>query len=141
MITEKEAKSLMTKAHLGQIDRLGQPYYLHPFRVGSAGYAFGERVVGYLHDVVEDSDIDLSYLKSVGVPDNMLKAIDAITHPENEPPIDYINRCIDDPIARNVKINDIRDNWSLSNTSCLDIEKRKKLDKKYKLWLKILLND
>ena len=59
MITEKEAKSLMTKAHLGQIDRLGQPYYLHPFRVGSAGYAFGERVVGYLHDVVEDTDIDL----------------------------------------------------------------------------------
>jgi hypothetical protein len=43
MITEKEAKSLMTKAHLGQIDRLGQPYYLHPFRVGSAGYTFEEK--------------------------------------------------------------------------------------------------
>jgi hypothetical protein len=97
--------------------------------------------VGYLHDVVEDTDIDLSYLKSVDVPDNMLNAIDAITHPENEPPLEYINRCRDDSIARNVKINDIRDNWSLFNTSCLDIEKRKKLDKKYKSWLKILLND
>ncbi len=79
-----------------------------------------------------DIYIDLGYLKSAGVPDNMLKAIDAITHPEKEPPLEYINRCNDDAIARNVKINDIRDNWSLSNTSCLDIEKRKKLDKKYK---------
>lgn len=36
MITEKGAKNIMSNAHLGQIDRLGQPYYLHPFRVGSA---------------------------------------------------------------------------------------------------------
>ena len=78
MITEKEAKNIMSNAHLGQIDRLGQPYYLHPFRVGMAGYTFEERVVGYLHDVVEDTDIDLSYLKSANVPDNMLKAIDEL---------------------------------------------------------------
>jgi hypothetical protein len=94
-------------------------------QVGSAGYTFVKRVISYLHDVVEDTDIDLSYLNSVGVPDKLLKAIYPITHPKNEPSLKYINRCRDDPIARNIKINDIRDNCSLSNTSCLDIETRK----------------
>ena len=58
------AIELALSAHNGQFDtHNGRPYIEHPFRVMNAGHTLQEKIVGVLHDVVEDSDMTLTQLK------------------------------------------------------------------------------
>jgi (p)ppGpp synthase/HD superfamily hydrolase len=52
---------LMCKAHEGQIDKSGRPYYLHPLRVAMrlAHCTAVERHTALLHGVVEDTSLTL----------------------------------------------------------------------------------
>lgn len=50
-----EAARLLAEQHLGQEDKSGKPYILHPARVAERMNAPEEKVVGWLHDVVEDT--------------------------------------------------------------------------------------
>jgi len=50
----EDAIILATRAHADQVDKAGQPYILHPLRVMNAlSYPEG-RILGVLHDVLED---------------------------------------------------------------------------------------
>ena len=61
------AIELAISAHNGQFDtHNGRPYIEHPFRVMNAGHTLQEKIVGVLHDVVEDSDMTLTQLKESG---------------------------------------------------------------------------
>ena len=53
------AKALCRFAHEGQTDKAGAPYYLHPFAVADKVEREDEKIVAYLHDVVEDSNIGI----------------------------------------------------------------------------------
>ena len=48
------AIAIATEAHKGQKDKYGQEYLHHPIRVMNMGRNLKERIVGILHDVVED---------------------------------------------------------------------------------------
>ena len=48
-----KAISIAARAHLGQTDRIGQPYILHPLRVMFRVHSQTEMMVAVLHDVVE----------------------------------------------------------------------------------------
>ena len=48
------AIALATEAHKGQKDKYGQEYLHHPIRVMNMGRDLKEKIVGILHDVVED---------------------------------------------------------------------------------------
>ena len=50
------ALQIALDAHKGQVDLDGKPAILHALAVGMAGENLTEICVGYLHDVVEDSD-------------------------------------------------------------------------------------
>ena len=50
-----KAISLAIKAHEGQVDKSGMPYARHIMRVMAAGRTMDEKIVGVLHDVVEDT--------------------------------------------------------------------------------------
>ena len=49
------ALRIATTAHAGQLDRDGNPVILHPLTVGLMGHTDEEKMVGFLHDVVEDT--------------------------------------------------------------------------------------
>lgn len=51
-----KAISLTLKAHEGQVDKSGMPYAGHIMRVMAAGRTMDEKIVGVLHDVVEDTE-------------------------------------------------------------------------------------
>lgn len=51
-----KAIEIATKAHEGQVDKAGKPYIGHPLRVMNMGGTDDEKIVGVLHDVVEDSN-------------------------------------------------------------------------------------
>ena len=50
----EKAIKIAAEAHTGQVDKGGNPYILHPLRVMLSLETEEERIVGVLHDVVED---------------------------------------------------------------------------------------
>ncbi len=50
----ERAIAIAIEAHRGQYDKAGAPYVLHPLRVMLSLGSNVERIVGVLHDVVED---------------------------------------------------------------------------------------
>lgn len=54
-MTLATAISIATEAHAGQLDKYGAPYIAHVMRVMQLGKTDDERIVGVLHDVVEDT--------------------------------------------------------------------------------------
>lgn len=56
MATLERAIQIAREAHAGQVDKAGKDYINHPLRVMEMGKNENEKIVGILHDVVEDSD-------------------------------------------------------------------------------------
>ena len=107
-----KALSIAKRAHRGQTDKGGMPYWLHPYRVGLSVAEYGEdaMVVGFLHDVVEDTDITLRHLSYIGFWPHILDAVGALTRKEGESYKEYIGRVENNTIAMPVKIADLTDN-------------------------------
>lgn len=101
-----------TLAHAGQVDKQGQPYILHCLRVGLAGETEEEKIVGFLHDVLEDvPNFPLAAIES-RFTEVVVEALLAITRNKGESYEDYIERVAKNDVARAVKLNDLRDNLS-----------------------------
>lgn len=107
------AIKLATKAHEGQTDKGGQPYILHPLRVMEAMETDQERATAILHDVIEDTDTTAADLLQAGIPEPVVTAVIALTKRPGEPYEDFVARCAGDPIARAVKVADLKDNLNL----------------------------
>lgn len=108
------ALQIATKAHEGQKDRDGYPVILHPITVGMMGDTDEEKIAGFLHDVVEDSDYTFDDLLSEGIPEGIVNALRLLTHEEGTDYYDYVQSIIDsgNPIALQVKYNDLRHNFA-----------------------------
>ena len=114
MSTLEKAITIAAEAHTGQIDKAGQPYILHPLRVMLHMTRPEERIVAVLHDVIEDTTLTADDLRSEGFSTQIIEAILALTKTGHESRIDAAKRAALNPIARIVKIADVRDNMDLS---------------------------
>lgn len=102
------------EAHEGQLDtNNGRPYIEHPFRVMNAGHTIPEKIVGVLHDVVEDTSWTLEQLAAEGFSKEIVDGVDAMTRRDNESYDDYLLRVEKNPIAVRVKLNDLTDNMDI----------------------------
>lgn len=108
------ALQIATKAHAGQVDRDGNPVILHPLTVGLMGHTDEERTAGFLHDVVEDTDLTFEDLLDAGIPDGVVNALRLLTHQKGTPYSNYIKGIIEskNPIALQVKYNDLKHNYA-----------------------------
>lgn len=104
---------IATKSHQGQIDKAGQPYILHPLRVMFSRKNETERICAVLHDVIEDTDITLDYLRREGFSEEILIALDALTRRDSETYDEFIDRIINNNIASHVKLADLCDNMDI----------------------------
>lgn len=131
-----QAKELATKVHQGQFRWDGKtPYITHPEAVADQLTTPEEKAVGYLHDVVEDTKVTLDDLRETGFPEEVVLGVGAMTNPKRENTyLEYIKTVMNNPIATNVKIADIRHNMS----TMPDSKKRQSLYAKYELALYIL---
>jgi len=108
------AIEIAVSAHEGQLDTNNdRPYIEHPFRVMSAGQTLQEKIVGVLHDVVEDTPWTLEQLTEEGFSKDVIDGIDAMTRRDNESYDDYLLRVQDNPLATRVKLNDLTDNMDI----------------------------
>ena len=114
MATLERAIEIAAKAHAGQVDKAGAPYVLHPLRMMPAVRTPEARMVAVLHDVVEDTEVTLEELRAEGFPAVVLETVEALTQREGEDYEAFICRVAPNPIAREVKLADLRDNSDLS---------------------------
>lgn len=110
----EKALTIATQAHLGQKDKSGVDYIQHPITVASFVESEEEKIVAYLHDVVEDTDITLDDLRDAGFNENVIFAIDCITKKENEEVEQYFERVIQSDLAYVVKLADIKHNSDIT---------------------------
>lgn len=112
MITIEEALRIAIDAHDGQTDLDGKPVILHPLTVGLAGKNRQEMIAGFLHDVVEDTDVTFNDLLEQGVDEDIVDALRLLTHDKGTDYYDYVQHIIDsgNPIALAVKKNDLTHN-------------------------------
>jgi (p)ppGpp synthase/HD superfamily hydrolase len=131
----ERAIQIAVEAHKGQLDKSGKPYILHPLRVMLRMSTPEQMMAAVLHDVVEDTPWTLDQLRDEGLPENVLEAVDCLSHREGESYDQFVERLLPHPIARKVKLADLEDNMDirrLSGTlSAKDIER---INKYLKYW-------
>ena len=110
----KKALQLCYKAHKNQVDKSGMPYVFHPFHLAEQMEDEESIIAALLHDVVEDTAWSLADLRAMGFPEKALEAVALLTHDPAEPYLSYVARVKENPIARRVKLADLRHNSDLS---------------------------
>lgn len=136
MSTLERAIEIATEAHQGQLDKAGKDYIGHPLRVMAMGRTLDEKIVGVLHDVIEDSDWTFGMLQNEGFSPEVIEALRCVTKTsENENYDDFIDRIKKNPLATAVKLNDLTDNMDIRRLPYLsdkDVKRLKKYLKAYK---------
>jgi (p)ppGpp synthase/HD superfamily hydrolase len=113
--TLTDAILLAAEAHRDQLRKNREPYILHPLRVMLRLETEVEKMVGVLHDVVEDTTVTMDELRTRGYPDQVLQALDCVTKRENESYEDFIERAKTNLITRRVKLADLEDNMDVNS--------------------------
>ena len=109
-----KALRLAYEAHAGQFDKSGVPYVFHPLHLAEQMEDEESIIAALLHDVVEDTAWSLADLRAMGFSEKALEAVALLTHDPAEPYLSYVARVKENPIARRVKLADLRHNSDLS---------------------------
>lgn len=131
MLNWLRAALIMLKAHKGQKDKAGMPYFLHPLRVSMSVKDERAKVVALLHDVLEDSEkyeiSDFYFLDC-----EQKEALKLLTHNKNDSYFNYIKDIKSNKMASMIKTMDLKDNMNLNrlkDVSVKDIERYRKYEK------------
>lgn len=139
MSTLEKAIEIATEAHKGQYDKAGNDYIGHPLRVMDMGRTEEEKIVGVLHDVVEDTEWTFAQLAAEGFSQEVIDALQCVTKlSENENYDDFIERVKKNPLATAVKINDLSDNMDIRRLPYLSDKDLKRLKKYLKAYKKLI---
>ena len=141
MSTLARAIEIAVEAHKGQTDKQGMPYIGHPMRVMQAGKTEDEKIVGILHDVVEDTPWTFEQLEAEGFSEKVIEAIQLLTKADDEDYDLYIERVKSNPLAISVKINDLTDNMDLRRYCKLSDNTIARLRKYHKAYCELVKGD
>ena len=143
------AIELAVKAHGMQLDKAGMLYVLHPLHVMNSVEGVDAKIVAVLHDVIEDTEVEIAFLYDKGEDDGkryllydklseyyefderIIEAIDAITKREGEKTTEYWARVKACPLALRVKLADIAHNSSPARLANLSKDEANYLAGKY----------
>ena len=138
MSTLERAIQIVTEAHRGQVDKAGNDYILHPLRVMELGNSLEEKIVGILHDVVEDTDWTFERLADEGFSPTVLDALRCVTKLSEDEPYDhFISRVQANPLAIAVKLNDLSDNMDIRRLKTLTEKDFIRLQKYHKAYWRL----
>lgn len=131
------ARALAAYAHFGQTDKAGNPYLSHPLAVADGVEGEDAKIAALLHDTVEDTFVTVETIRNL-FGDAVADAVEALTHREDEDYFTYVRRAGKNPIARQVKLSDLRHNMDLSRLPVVTEKDLKRLEK-YKKAREILI--
>lgn len=110
----KRALRYCLACHEEQLDKTGLPYALHPIHLAEQMRSEDETCAALLHDVMEDCGKTPDDLRGIGMCERVVEALTLLTHNPALPYLDYVRRLRDNPVARAVKIADLRHNSQLA---------------------------
>lgn len=124
-----EAMNVAVNVHWNQLRWNGEPYLLHPIRVSQKQETLMGKVIGLLHDVIEDSpDDEFEENLRNRIPlifgNRVYKAVDALTKREGESYQEYVERVAENPDAIPVKLADLEDNMDILGTGKDELDKK-----------------
>ena len=125
------AFSIAMEAHRGQSDKAGIDYIEYPLYVASQVCTEDEKAVALLHDVIEDSPFTAKELLLAGLPETVVTAVQVLTKKKEQDYQTYLETVKKNPLARVVKLADLKHNSDLSRLSSITEKDRERL-KKYK---------
>ncbi len=134
----KKALKLCFEAHKDQTDKSGMPYVFHPFHLAEQMPDEISVTVALLHDVVEDTDYTFEDLRKIGFAEEVLEALQLLTHEPSVPYMQYIAKIKENPIARAVKLADLTHNSVRSRVQSIDSRMEERWEK-YAAAKKLLL--
>lgn len=121
----EETLRIALEAHKGQLDLDGNPVILHIMAVGAAGKDETEQKVGILHDVIEDTGMTRADLRKRGVDEDVLDAVDLLTHKDQDTYEEYIRNLVEsgNRTALMVKLHDLDHNQQRASRTLMGMEK------------------
>lgn len=125
----RKAMKIAYAAHAGQADKTGIPYIYHPIHLAESMTEEKAVITALLHDVVEDTDITIDDLAREGFHADILTALTLLTHNPAEEYMDYISRLSTCPLARKVKLADLRHNSDVTRLDAIDEKTARRLEK------------
>jgi (p)ppGpp synthase/HD superfamily hydrolase len=138
MSTLSRAIEIAVAAHKGQKDKSGADYILHPLRVMQRGKTETEKICGVLHDVIEDTDWTFEALEREGFSKEVIDALRCVTKESEDEDYDrFIDRIAQNPVAVQVKINDLLDNMDVTRFRQLNEADLKRWNKYLKAYRKL----
>ena len=131
----RRAREISKEAHKGQVDKAGEDYFLHPYRVMVRCKDKTEQIVALLHDVIEDSDWTFEMLEAEGFSSEVIEALRCVTKLSEDEDYDhFLNRIKGNKLAMKVKLCDLVDNLDTSrieNPTDTDLKRSKKYARAY----------
>ena len=123
------ALSIATEAHRGQFDKAGIDYIEHPIFVASQVNSTEEKAVALLHDVIEDSSVTAEELLNAGLPETVVTAVQILTKKKEQDYQTYLKTVKSNPLARAVKLADLKHNSDLSRLETITDKDLERLEK------------
>lgn len=135
----RRAIDIAKEAHKGQADKAGNEYIDHPLRVMIAVHSVSEKIVGVLHDVIEDTDWTFERLEAEGFTAEIIEALKCVTKLSEDEPYDaFIERVKTNPLAVAVKIKDLADNMDIRRLNELTEKDFKRLQKYHRAYKELV---
>ena len=111
---------------------------LHPLRLMMRVETETEKIVAVLHEVVEDSQPPQRWgfdeLRREGFSEPVLAALEGVTRREGETYEEFIRRSLTHPVARRVKLADIKDNLDIRRLATLTDRDAERLRRYLAAW-------
>ena len=133
----KKAMKICFAAHKEQVDKSGSPYVFHPFHLAEQMQTEETTVAALLHDVVEDTDYTFEDLEKLGFGGEIIAALRLLTHDDDTPYMEYVAALKSNPIARAVKLADLKHNSDTTRLDSMDDRMRARFEK-YKKAIELL---
>ena len=135
----EQAIKVAVEAHAGETDKAGFPYMLHPLHLMLQMDTEVEMMTAVLHDVIEDTSVTLDDLAQQGFPDEVLTALQYLTHNTATTSYeDYITALKSNPLARKVKLADLAHNMDIRRLPVpLTMKDHGRLDRYRQAWAQL----
>lgn len=129
------AIALALDAHRGQTDKYHQPYILHVLGVAGRCRTLEEKIVAFLHDVVEDTPTTCDDLIEMGFNERIVAAVECLTRRKGETYTAFTARIAPNALARAVKLADLEDNMDIRRSNRpMKVKDAARMEKYRKAW-------
>lgn len=121
----KHAMKIAFDAHKEQLDKGGIPYIYHPIHLAEQMDDEISACVALLHDVVEDTDMTIEDISNFGFPNEVVAALQLLTHGDNITYLEYVKKIKENEISKKVKLADLAHNCQISRiTSDFEVDEK-----------------